>query len=180
MLKSNILFSARQKGLRSNVVSSVRKICLQFDGAQRKSDPYHLAYFLLTSIEKNYRKRNEIPTDGYTFLCRNYSFFSNSVWWVFQPDSRQISVNYRRQNTTWESWLLKRFQAKRKYFFFVKLNDHHCISNTQDFLIIKVSFILNICTNFDTWYYWGRISEIDAHLLMNWMADDFFLTSNDF
>ena len=114
------------------------------------------------------------------FLCRNYSFFSNSVWWVFQPDSRQISVNYRRQNTTWESWLLKRFQAKRKYFFFVKLNDHHCISNTQDFLIIKVSFILNICTNFDTWYYWGRISEIDAHLLMNWMADDFFLTSNDF
>ena len=68
MLKSNILFSARQKGLRSNAVSSVRKICLRFDGARRKSDPYHLAYFLLTSIEKNYRKRNEIPTDGYTFL----------------------------------------------------------------------------------------------------------------
>lgn len=62
----------------------------------------------------------------------------------------------------------------RESIFLVKLNDHHCISNTQDFLIIKVSFILNICTNFDTWYYWGRISEIDVHLLMNWMADDFF------
>ena len=142
--------------------------------------PLSSCLLLFDVNRKIYRKRNEIPTDGYTFLCRNYSFFSNSVWWVFQPDSRQISVNYRRQNTTWESWLLKRFQVERKYSFFVKLNDHHCISNTQDFLIIKVSFILNICTNFDTWYYWGRISEIDVRLLMNWMADDFFLTSNDF
>ena len=68
----------------------------------------------------------------------------------------------------------KDFKLRESIFFFVKLNDHHCISNTQDFLIIKVSFILNICTNFDTWYYWGRISEIDVRLLMNWMADDFF------
>ena len=44
----------------------------------------------------------------------------------------------------------KDFKLRESIFFFVKLNDHHCISNTQDFLIIKVSFILNICTNFDT------------------------------
>ena len=37
-------------------MSSVRKICLRFDRVQRKSDPYHLAYFLLTSIEKITRK----------------------------------------------------------------------------------------------------------------------------
>ena len=37
-------------------MSSVRKICLRFDRVQRKSDPYHLAYFLLTSIEKNYQE----------------------------------------------------------------------------------------------------------------------------
>ena len=51
-------------------MSSVRKICLRFDRVQRKSDPYHLAYFLLTSIEKNYQEGR------YTFLYSNYLFVS--------------------------------------------------------------------------------------------------------
>ena len=120
-LKSNILFSARLKGLRP--MSSDRKICLRFDRVQRKSDPYHLAYFLLTSIEKNYQEGR------YTFLYSNYLFVSTSVWWISQFD-QQISVNHRRQHTTWESWLLKRFQPEKEYFF-VYLKDQHRVSHTD-------------------------------------------------
>ena len=56
-----------------------------------------------------------------------------------------IEDEYNMRKLTFE-----KISSWEKVFFFVKLNDHHCISNTRDFLIIKVSFILNICTNFDT------------------------------
>lgn len=52
-------------------------------------------------------------------LCTiiTYSILNRVRWSLFQPDSRQISVNYGAENNTELDWPLKRFKAKKVNLF---------------------------------------------------------------